>query len=141
MNRYLLIALGAALGANARDLIGVWAGGRIGAGFPFGTMVVNVTGSLILGFFLTLSTELLITSPQVRLFLATGFLGSYTTFSTYMVESLHLIMEGNYLLGIVDIVASVLLGLAAALVGVFLARLVPDLTCVYTLRFDCGMIG
>ena len=125
MNRYLFIALGAALGANARYLVGLWAGGRLGAGLPYGTFIVNVTGSLMLGFLLTLSTELILSSPNSRLFLATGFLGSYTTFSTYMVESLNLIMDGNILSGIGVLISSVLIGLVAALTGIILARLLP----------------
>lgn len=125
MNRYLLIALGAALGANARYLVGLWAGSRLGAGLPYGTFIVNVTGSLMLGFLLTLSTELILASPNSRLFLATGFLGSYTTFSTYMVESLVLIQQGNILSGVGVLISSVLAGLIAALVGVICARLIP----------------
>ena len=124
MTRYLLIALGAALGANARYLVGVWAGGRLGAALPYGTFIVNVTGRLLLGFVLALSTEYLIASPNARLFFATGFLGSYTTFSTFMVESLLLMRGGGLVTGLVNLFASVIVGLLAALAGFMLARLI-----------------
>ena len=124
MLRFLLIAAGAALGANARYLVSVWAGGRFGVGFPFGTLIVNVTGSLLLGFLLSLTAERLLSSPEMRLFLTVGFLGSYTTFSTYAYESLILIRSGNVLLGVTYIVANTLIGLVFALLGIWLARLV-----------------
>lgn len=122
MTRYLYIALGAALGANARYLVGVWAGARLGAAFPYGTFLVNVTGSLILGFLLTLATGRLALSSEMRLLLAVGFLGSYTTFSSYTVESLALMRGGSLGSGLINIFANNLLGLAAALTGVLLAQ-------------------
>ncbi len=122
MTRYLYIALGAALGANARYLVGVWAGARFGAAFPYGTFLVNVTGSLILGFLLTLATGRLALSSEMRLLLAVGFLGSYTTFSSYTVESLALMRGGSLGSGLLNIFANNLLGLAAALIGVLLAQ-------------------
>ena len=122
MNRYLLIAAGAALGANARYLVGVWAGGALGAAFPYGTLIVNISGGLLLGFLLELTTGYLISSPDMRLFLATGFLGSYTTFSTWMVESVYLLRHGAIVAGLLNVVGSSLLGLLAALAGLLLAR-------------------
>ena len=70
MNRYIFIAIGAALGANARYLVGVWAGNRFGADFPYGTLIVNITGSFILGFLITLATGRLQIPPEMRLLLA-----------------------------------------------------------------------
>lgn len=122
MNRYLLIALGAGLGANARYLIGVWAGGRFGADFPYGTFIVNVVGSLILGFLLTLGTGRLQLSPETRLLLAVGFLGSFTTFSSYTVESLNLLRDSGIWRGLLNIVSTNLVGLLCALLGAALAR-------------------
>lgn len=124
MSRFIFIALGAALGANARYLVGMWAGGRLGASLPYGTFLVNVTGSLLLGFMVALSTDYLLASPNARLFFATGFLGSYTTFSTFMVESLLLMREGSVLMGLANLAGSMLVGLVAALAGFMLARLV-----------------
>jgi CrcB protein len=126
LNRYLVIALGAALGANARYLVGVWAGNRFGADLPYGTFLVNVTGSLLLGFLLTLATERLEISTEVRLFLAVGFLGSYTTFSSYAVESLALLQDGNGWSGLANILVNNGIGLVCALIGVFLGRLLTS---------------
>lgn len=124
MNRFVLIALGAALGANARYFVGQWTGGRFGPGFPYGTFLVNVTGSLILGFVVTLALGRFTISPEARLFLAVGFLGSYTTFSSYAVESLELIQRGNLWAGLLNIAGNNLVGLACVLLGVYLAKVV-----------------
>ncbi len=122
--RFLLIAVGAALGANARYLVGMWAGSRFGADFPYGTLIVNVTGSLLLGFLLTLVTGRMRLSPDMRLLLAVGFVGSYTTFSSYTVESITLLRQGTLWLGLLNIFGNNLLGLICALLGAYLARLV-----------------
>ncbi len=121
MNRFLLVALGAALGANARYLVGLWAG-RFGATFPYGTFLVNVTGSLLLGFLLTLATGRLNLSPEWRLVLAVGFFGSYTTFSSYAVESLALFREGSLWLGLANVLGNNLVGLLFSLLGMLLAQ-------------------
>lgn len=124
MNRFLLIAIGAALGANARYLVGVWAGNRFGAGFPYGTLIVNVTGSLLLGFLVTAATDRLSLSPDMRLLLAVGFFGSYTTFSSYAVESLALWQSSGFWPAARNILLNNVVGLVFALLGVYLARLI-----------------
>jgi CrcB protein len=124
LNRFVVIGLGAALGANARYFVGQWAGGRFGPGFPYGTFLVNVTGSLILGFVVTLALGRFTISPETRLFLAVGFLGSYTTFSSYAVESLTLIQNGSLWAGLLNIAGNNLVGLVCALLGVYFARLI-----------------
>ncbi|MCB0044371.1 MAG: fluoride efflux transporter CrcB [Caldilineaceae bacterium] len=120
--RFLWIAVGAALGANARYLVGLWAGARWGGAFPYGTFLVNVTGSLMLGFLLAMSMEHFLTSSQSRLLLATGFLGSYTTFSTYMVESVNLLETGRPTLALANLAGETAVGLACALLGIWLVR-------------------
>ncbi|MCP5098141.1 MAG: fluoride efflux transporter CrcB [Chloroflexi bacterium] len=122
MNRYIFIAIGAALGANARYLVGVWAGNRFGADFPYGTLIVNITGSFILGFLVTLAAGRLQISPEMRLLLAVGFLGSFTTFSSYAVESLTLWQDNSFWIGLRNILLNNGVGLLCALLGVFLAR-------------------
>lgn len=122
MNRFLIIAIGAALGANARYLVNLWAAGRFGADFPYGTLLVNITGSFILGFLLALSTERIDMSPEMRLLLATGFLGSYTTFSSYAVESLNLWRDDGIWLAVRNIFLNNGIGLFFALLGTFAAR-------------------
>jgi CrcB protein len=124
LNRYLFIAIGAALGANARYLVGTWAGHRFGADFPYGTLIVNVTGSFVLGFLLTLGTDRLQISPEMRLLLAVGFLGSYTTFSSFTVESVNLLRDGGLWTGMLSILGNNFIGLLSALSGAYLARLI-----------------
>ena len=124
MNRYLAIAVGAALGANARYLVGLWAGTRFGGAFPYGTFIVNASGSLLLGFLLSLTTERISMAPEMRLLLTVGFLGSYTTFSTYTVESLFLLRDSGLWQGLLNVFANGLAGLICALFGVYLSRLV-----------------
>ena len=123
MERYLYIAAGAALGANARYLVGNWAGARWGAFFPYGTLADNVTGSLFLGFLVAFATDRVVVSPELRLFLAVGFMGSYTTFSSYTVESLALLQSGAIWPALLNIVGNNLLGLGCAVLGFALARL------------------
>lgn len=122
MNRYILIAIGAALGANARYLVGVWAGNRLGADFPYGTFIVNIVGSFILGLLLALGTERLQLSPEARLLLAVGFLGSFTTFSSYAVESTNLLREAGLWRGLLNVFGNNLVGLLAAVSGAAFAR-------------------
>jgi CrcB protein len=122
LNRYILIAIGAALGANARYLVGVWAGNRLGADFPYGTFIVNIVGSFILGFLLALGTEQLQLSPEARLLLAVGFLGSFTTFSSYAVESANLWREAGLWRSLLNVFGNNIVGLMAAIFGATLAR-------------------
>lgn len=124
VQRILLISAGAALGANARYLFTIWAEERFGVDFPYGTLLVNVTGSLFLGLVLELVVLNVVASPEMRLLVTTGFLGSYTTFSTYTVESLALISEGEIGIGLLYIGSNVVLGLLFALLGLYLARLI-----------------
>jgi fluoride exporter len=120
---YLLIGIGGFLGANARYLIGGWIAERYGTSFPYGTLVINVSGSFVIGFFLVLTTERILAHPNWRLFFAIGFLGAYTTFSTFSFETFALVQERSYLLALANIVGSVALGLIAVLIGMMAARL------------------
>lgn len=121
--KILLISAGAALGANARYWFGLWAAQKWGAGFPVGTLLINLSGSLVLGFFLTLATQRLLIDPRWRLLFAVGFLGAYTTFSTYTYESLDLILQGQWVAGLANLLGSTLAGILAAAAGVYLAKL------------------
>jgi fluoride exporter len=122
VNRYLLISLGAVLGANARYLVGIWSVQRFSAGFPVGTLLVNVIGSFVLGFLLTALDGRLPLPSDLRFFLAVGFLGAFTTFSSFSVETLILLRAGNVAFGILNILANNIAGLIAAMLGFFLAR-------------------
>jgi CrcB protein len=122
METFLIISLGAILGANARYWLGGWAAERFGTTFPYGTLIINVTGSLILGFFITLVTDRFMTDPRWRLLVAIGFLGAYTTFSTYTYESVNLILSGQVWMGLLDLFGSSILGAAAVTAGILLGR-------------------
>jgi fluoride exporter len=122
MEKFLFISVGAILGANARYWIADWAAQKIGSGFPFGTMIINFTGSLLLGFFLTLATDRLMIDPRWRLLVVVGFLGAYTTFSTYTYESFNLIFKGQWLPGIINLFGSSILGILAVGIGVYLGK-------------------
>ncbi len=122
MEKYWLIGLGGFLGANARYLVSGWAAERWGASFPFGTLFVNVTGSLALGFFLTFANERALIDPRWRFFLAIGFIGAYTTFSTYAFESFAFLDERQGWLALVNLFANNLISLIGVLMGSALAR-------------------
>ncbi len=122
MGNYFAVAVGAILGAIARYAVGGWAARRLGSTFPYGTLLVNLTGSFLLGLFLTLTTDRFLLNPRLRLAVAVGFFGSYTTFSSYTVESLTLILSGHPLLGLTNLVGGTLLGALAATLGIFLGR-------------------
>ena len=122
MDRYLLIGLGGFLGANARYLLGGWVADRLGPSFPYGTLVINVTGSFVIGLFLSLITERFHAPPGLRLFFAIGFLGAYTTFSTFTYESLALFEARAYVAASANVIGSVVIGLIAVAVGVVVGR-------------------
>jgi len=113
---YLAISIGAVLGANARYLVGGWVAERYGATFPWATLLVNVSGSFLVGFILTLVTERSVGPWWVRPGLAIGFMGSYTTFSAFSYETLRLVESGSILAAGANVAGSV----TAALLGVFL---------------------
>ena len=113
---YLAISIGAVLGANFRYLLGGWISDRWGTSFPLGTFVINVTGSFVIGIVLTLVTERVAAPAWVRPMIAIGFLGSYTTFSTFSYETLALARDGAWLMAGLN----VLLSVAESLVGVYL---------------------
>jgi CrcB protein len=124
--QYLWIGLGGILGANARYLLQIWAASRWGAAFPYGTLLANAGGSFFIAFFLTLAGGRLPISPEMRLFVAVGFLGGFTTFSSFSYESYQLMFEGGGGLWLLNLAANLALGLAGVWLGVFLARLLQS---------------
>ncbi len=122
LEKILLISAGAILGANARYWIGDWSAQKWGAAFPFGTVLINMTGSFLIGLFLTLATERFMIDPRWRLLIAVGFLGAYTTFSTFSFESFSLINRGQWLLGVLNALGSTLVGILAVSLGVLVAK-------------------
>lgn len=122
--RYLAVAAGGALGAVLRYYLGGSVLARTAAPFPTATFVINITGSFILGIFLTLSTERLNIGPHLKLAVAVGFVGAYTTFSTFEYETARLAEEGDFALALLNVVLSVVVGFAAVFGGIYTARLI-----------------
>ncbi|HKV73244.1 MAG TPA: fluoride efflux transporter CrcB [Gemmatimonadales bacterium] len=116
------IAIGSAIGGLSR----YWLGGLIqrahGGPFPLGTLVINVTGSLLIGFLLRYSLDTTAVSAEMRGFLTIGFCGGYTTFSTFSWETVALIEDGDWRRASLYILASVILSIAGTIAGVALAR-------------------
>jgi len=109
MERYLLVMLGGAIGAALRYGLGAWVQGLAGPEFPWGTFLINLTGSFLIGLVLRFSLEGAL-SPEWRLFLAVGVLGGYTTFSTFSWETLTLVQQEEWLKAFSYVVGSVVLG-------------------------------
>ena len=120
----LAIALSGALGALARYGLDGWVARRTSGSFPWGTLVVNVSGSLLLGFLFTLLTDRYRVEPWLRSGLTIGFVGAYTTFSTLSLETYRLLEDGSYGLAAANAFGSAAAGLAALYVGVVLGRIV-----------------
>jgi CrcB protein len=120
--RYLMIALGGAMGALARFQVATMIQSRVTAGFPWGTFWVNVSGCLVMGVATTLLTERLVVNPQWRFLIPIGFIGAYTTFSTFELELFRANTEGAWLIGGAYLVGSVIAGYVALWAGVVLAR-------------------
>ncbi len=117
----LAISIGAVLGANARYFVGNWVVARLGAGFPYGTLLINVTGSFLIGFALVTLTQRAIGPTWIRPAIVIGLLGTYTTFSTFSYETLSLINAGNLPAAGANIAASVGAGLVAVYLGTMAA--------------------
>ncbi len=118
----MVVAAGGALGAVARYGVNLAVALFWRRSFPLGTLIVNVTGCFILGLFATLAAERMEIAPLWRLFVATGFVGAYTTFSTFEYETQRLTEIGTAWWGLVNVLTSVVAGYAAVHIGVMIAR-------------------
>ncbi len=123
--QFVAVAIGAMLGANLRFFVGLWVAERWGTDFPFGTLLINVSGCFAIGVVLSLLGERIGISPLWRLFFATGFLGGFTTFSAYGWEALSLSEQGAWVRAGVYVLSSNLLGFIGVWLGATLARLGP----------------
>jgi CrcB protein len=116
------VGTGGMIGAIVRYQVGRWVSHHMHSGFPWGTFLINVTGSFIIGLFLTLITERFTVRATTRLFVATGFLGAYTTFSTFSFETVTLLQRGKSIEALAYVTASLLIGCLAAVAGIAAAN-------------------
>jgi CrcB protein len=123
MAAYLLVGVGGFLGANARFIVARWVGALIDTRFPLATFLINVSGSFVLGIIGTVVAEKVVANADaVRLALGVGFLGAFTTFSTFTFETHALFEDGSWLTAAINIAASVFVGLVAVRAGIVAAR-------------------
>lgn len=124
MNDIFWISCGAVLGANLRYYVNRFSQKYLSADIPYGTFIVNLTGSFILGFFLAWTLERVEVDPRWRSFVAVGFCGAYTTFSSYSYETYTLLEQSNYALAVMNFVCNNIFSLLAVIAGIALARTV-----------------
>jgi CrcB protein len=124
LQKYFLIALGGALGSMARYWVGSTVGNRMGTKFPYGTFVINITACAIIGFSLTLLAKRADLNPAWRFLIPVGFIGAYSTFSTYEWETLSTIRAGAFFLAALYAVSSLVLGLVAVWCGSVVAEII-----------------
>jgi CrcB protein len=120
----LIIGAGGFIGAIARYGLGTWIGERWGRIFPLGTFIINVSGSFLIGLLMTLLTEKFTANPYWRLLLVIGFLGAYTTFSTFEYETGKLLKDSELMLALLNIILSVLFGFVALKMGEMIAKII-----------------
>ncbi|MDA8171885.1 MAG: fluoride efflux transporter CrcB [Nitrospiraceae bacterium] len=119
---FLIIGAGGFLGAIARYAVGLWVGQRWGRSFPLGTFCINISGSFLIGLLMTLLAEKFMADARWRLLLVVGFLGAYTTFSSFEYETGRLVTDREWLLASANVILSVLVGFAALKLGEIIAR-------------------
>jgi len=122
LSQILAIAAGGASGALFRYWVSTGIYALLGRGFPYGTLAVNVLGSLLMGFLYVLLLERMTTGPELRAGLLVGLLGAFTTFSTFSIETLNLIEQANYLKAVLNVFISVIACIGAAWLGLIIGR-------------------
>lgn len=124
MDKYLYMAVGAILGAYCRYWVGAWANARWGTDFVYGTLLINLIGSFVLGFFLTMNLERNLFTPNARFLVAVGWCASFTTYSTFSWDTFRYIQQGNLSLAFLNMGATLLGCLVATWAGVVAGRLI-----------------
>jgi fluoride exporter len=122
MMKYLMVGIGGAIGSVLRFWVSSTLGERIGARFPFGTFVVNITGSFLIGFVVTLLASKANWDPNWRYLIPIGFIGGYTTFSAFEYETLRSMQDGKLLVACLNVILSVTVGFAAVWLGTVAGR-------------------
>jgi fluoride exporter len=123
--KYVIVGIGGCIGSIARFWVGSYIGATMGTRFPYGTFVINISGSFLIGLSVTLLTAKANLSPNWRYFIPVGLIGGYTTFSTFEFETLRSVQEGLFVNASLNVVLSVLLGFIAVWAGVVAGRAVP----------------
>ena len=123
---WVWVALGGAIGAISRFFVASWVQKKAGIAFPLGTMTVNVLGSFIIGFFIQYALEYLALPPQVRALVVVGFLGAFTTFSSFSYETVSLFLEGEITKAFVYFLFTNLLCFVATFLGILLGRFISS---------------
>lgn len=124
MINYFIIGIGGFIGAITRYALAAWIGQRWGRSFPMGTFIINVSGSFLIGLIMSLLTDRFVTNPYWRLLLVVGFLGAYTTFSTFEFETSNLLKDGEILYAALNVFLSVFAGFAALRLGEIISKII-----------------
>jgi CrcB protein len=124
MTKYLMVAVGGALGSVFRFWVGSYVSDRLGTRFPYGTFVINVTASFLIGFVITVLAERTDWSPNWRYLIPIGFIGGYSTFSTFEYETFRALQEGELLISGLNVALSVVVGFLSVWLGVITGRVV-----------------
>ena len=122
MQTILWISIGAIVGANLRYFVGQSVAKLLSSSLPYGTLVINITGSFILGFFLVWTGERVLADPRWRLLIAIGFCGGYTTFSSFAYETFALFEQGRFAASALNVMVTNVLCLIAVVAGAAMAR-------------------
>ena len=122
MQTILLISLGAIIGANLRYFVAQYVARLIPSSFPYGTLIINISASFILGLFLIWTTERVLVDPRWRIFVATGFCATYSTYSSYAFETFALFEKGQWLVAGLNILATNVVCFVAVVLGAIVAR-------------------
>jgi len=122
MTKYLIVGVGGALGSILRFWVGGYVSNRLGVRFPYGTFLINCTGSFLIGFVVTLLAERSHWSPNWRYLIPIGFIGGYTTFSTFELETFRNFQDGEILIAGLNVALSVVIGFASVWLGVIAGR-------------------
>ncbi|MFY9676711.1 MAG: fluoride efflux transporter CrcB [Terriglobales bacterium] len=123
--RYLMVGIGGAVGSILRFWVGSYLGGRLGSRLPYGTFVVNITGSFLIGLVLTVLAEKMDWNANWRYLIPIGFIGGYTTFSTFEYETFRLFQDGQMLTASLNIALSVVVGFFGVWAGAVAGRSIP----------------